>query len=81
MDEIRNGNMLALPQRADLRALAQGLGRRPASALTCAGIKGYFWNSIKMVVPAVAISTVLGALNGYVLTKWRFPRRTSWCSG
>ena len=25
-----------------------------------------------MVVPAVAISTVLGALNGYVLTKWRF---------
>ena len=31
------------------------------------------WNSIKMVVPAVLISTVLGALNGYVLTKWRFP--------
>ena len=26
-----------------------------------------------MVVPAVIISTVLGALNGYVLTKWRFP--------
>src|SRR6476659_6515577 len=26
-----------------------------------------------MVVPAVAISTLLGALNGYVLTKWRFP--------
>ena len=25
-----------------------------------------------MVVPAVAISTFLGALNGYVLTKWRF---------
>ena len=41
--------------------------------LTCAGIKGYFWNSIKMVVPAVIISTMLGALNGYVLTKWRFP--------
>ncbi len=41
--------------------------------LTCEGISGYFWNSIKMVVPAVAISTLLGALNGYVLTKWRFP--------
>ena len=26
-----------------------------------------------MVVPAVLISTLLGALNGYVLTKWRFP--------
>jgi glucose/mannose transport system permease protein len=29
-----------------------------------------------MVVPAVAISTILGALNGYVLTKWRFPGHT-----
>jgi glucose/mannose transport system permease protein len=36
------------------------------------GLKPYFWNSIKMVVPAVTISTILGALNGYVLTKWRF---------
>jgi glucose/mannose transport system permease protein len=25
-----------------------------------------------MVVPAVLISTALGAINGYVLTKWRF---------
>ena len=33
-----------------------------------------------MVVPAVAISTVLGALNGYVLTKWRF-RGDVWVFG
>jgi glucose/mannose transport system permease protein len=39
-------------------------------------MKGYFWNSIKMVVPAVLISTLLGALNGYVLTKWRFRGHT-----
>lgn len=25
-----------------------------------------------MVVPAVVISTFLGAINGYILTKWRF---------
>ncbi|MEM9442756.1 MAG: carbohydrate ABC transporter permease, partial [Pseudomonadota bacterium] len=36
------------------------------------GLSPYFWNSIKMVVPAVIISTLMGALNGYVLTKWRF---------
>ena len=29
-----------------------------------------------MVVPAVVISTFLGALNGYVLTKWRFRGHT-----
>ena len=36
------------------------------------GLRPYFINSILMVVPAVLISTLLGAINGYVLTKWRF---------
>jgi glucose/mannose transport system permease protein len=33
----------------------------------------YFWNSVRMVVPAAIISSVLGSLNGYVLAKWKFP--------
>ncbi len=32
----------------------------------------YFKNSIMMVVPAALISSVLGSLNGYVLSKWKF---------
>ena len=31
------------------------------------------WNSVKLAVPGAAISAVLGSLNGYVLSKWRFP--------
>jgi glucose/mannose transport system permease protein len=30
-------------------------------------------NSVKLVIPATAISVVLGSLNGFVLSKWRFP--------
>jgi glucose/mannose transport system permease protein len=30
-------------------------------------------NSFKMVIPATIISCFLGSINGYVLTKWRFP--------
>jgi glucose/mannose transport system permease protein len=30
-------------------------------------------NSLKLVIPATIISTVLGSLNGFVLSKWRFP--------
>lgn len=71
MAEIQDGNMLALPSHPTLAPWARAWGET-CVGLTCAGIKGYFWNSIKMVVPAVAISTFLGALNGYVLTKWRF---------
>ncbi len=75
MDEIQNGNMLSLPASPTFEPWIKAWGET-CVGLTCAGIKGYFWNSIKMVVPAVAISTILGALNGYVLTKWRFPGHT-----
>ncbi|ESW89985.1 MULTISPECIES: carbohydrate ABC transporter permease [unclassified Mesorhizobium] len=71
MDEIQNGNMLALPQEPTFAPWIRAWSE-VCSGLTCVGMKGYFWNSIKMVVPAVIISTLLGALNGYVLTKWRF---------
>ena len=30
-------------------------------------------NSFKMVIPATIFSCMLGSINGYVLTKWRFP--------
>ncbi|MDO9416128.1 carbohydrate ABC transporter permease [Pararhizobium sp.] len=75
MDEIQNGNMLSLPSAPTLEPWAKAWGET-CVGLTCAGIKGYFWNSLKMVIPAVLISTILGALNGYVLTKWRFRGHT-----
>ncbi len=71
LDEIRLGNMLALPVQWTIEPWLKAWGTA-CVGLTCEGIHGYFWNSIKMVVPAVTISTILGALNGYVLTKWRF---------
>lgn len=69
--EIQGGNMLALPEDASLEYWAQAwsnaqIGVQPT------GLAPYFWNSVIIVIPAVAISTVLGALNGYVLTKFRF---------
>jgi glucose/mannose transport system permease protein len=72
LDEIRIGDMLSLPRTPTVDAWKSAWDTS-CIGLTCAGLKGYFWNSIKMVVPAVAISTILGSLNGYVLTKWRFP--------
>lgn len=72
LDEIREGNVLALPVEVTFAPWRAAWGEA-CVGLTCEGISGYFMNSIRMVVPAVAISTFLGALNGYVLTKWRFP--------
>ena len=69
--EITGGNMMALPRVWTLEPWRQAwsetqIGVEPT------GLKPYFLNSILMVVPAVVISTILGALNGYVLTKWSF---------
>jgi glucose/mannose transport system permease protein len=72
LDEIRQGGMLSLPQTWTIEpwlsawSTAQ-IGVQPT------GLRPFFINSILMVIPAVAISTIVGALNGYVLTKWRFP--------
>ena len=72
LDEIRDGNMLSWPVHPTLDAWYSAWGTA-CIGLNCDGIKGYFGNSVKLVVPAVVISTMLGAMNGYVLTKWRFP--------
>jgi len=73
LDEVTGGNMFALPQHLTFAAWIKAWGEARIGVSDTLGISGYFINSIKMVVPAVLISTLLGALNGYVLTKWRFP--------
>ena len=71
LDEIRRGDMMALPDIWTIAPWASAWSTAQIG-VQATGLKPYFVNSIAMVVPAVLISTVLGALNGYVLTKWRF---------
>jgi glucose/mannose transport system permease protein len=71
LDEIRNGNMLALPSVLTFEPWFTAWSTAQIG-VQATGLRPYFMNSILMVVPAVAISTLLGALNGFVLTKWRF---------
>ncbi len=71
LSEITGGNMMALPQSPTFEPWKSAWSTAQIG-VEATGLKPYFLNSILMVVPAVAISTMLGALNGYVLTKWRF---------
>ncbi len=71
MDELREGSLLALPQAPGLAAWVKAW-HSACTGADCGGLQPFFMNSVLMVVPAVAISTALGALNGYVLSKWRF---------
>jgi glucose/mannose transport system permease protein len=37
------------------------------------GLLPFLKNSLKLVIPATLISTFIGSLNGFVLSRWRFP--------
>ena len=71
MNDIRTGHLISLPREITLEAWRKAWGSA-CIGVNCVGMKGYFLNSVKMVVPAVALSTMIGAFNGYVFAKWRF---------
>ncbi len=71
LDEIRTGSLLSLPRDISTDAWSYAWTNACIGA-DCRGMAPYFLNSVIIVVPAVIISTLFGALNGYALTKWRF---------
>ncbi|WP_292933190.1 carbohydrate ABC transporter permease [Noviherbaspirillum sp.] len=71
LDEVRAGNLLAIPVSPTTAAWAKAWGSA-CTGVRCDGLAPFFWNSVYMAVPAVLISTMIGSLNGYVLSHWRF---------
>lgn len=68
---FENSTILSPPSTLSLEAW--GLAWSSACiAVSCEGLRSFFWNSILLVIFAVSISVALGAVNGYVLSKWRF---------
>lgn len=72
LDEIYGGSFIGLPKAVTLDAW-RAAWSQACIGTECTGLKPYFLNSLLMVIPAVALSTGIGALNGYILTKWKFP--------
>lgn len=72
LDEIRTGSLISLPATMTFDAWGKAWNSA-CVGVSCNGLKPYFMNSLLMAAPAVLISTLLGAINGYALTKWRIP--------
>ena len=71
LEEIRTGSLVALPRNITFEAWGTAWSSA-CTGIQCEGLKPYFWNSIFIAIPAVFISTFIGALNGYVVAQWRF---------
>ena len=70
-DQIRNGNLLSLPASLNFDAW-RAAWSSACTGVDCRGLQPFFLNSVMMAVPAVLISTIWGAINGYVLSMWKF---------
>jgi len=70
MDEIRLGQLFALPMQATL-APWRAAWSEVCTGVACEGIGAGFWNSVTIVVPSTILPILLGALNGYCLSFWR----------
>jgi glucose/mannose transport system permease protein len=75
MDEIRQGGILALPVSFTLQPWRQAWSGVCTGA-ACEGIRGGFWNSVRITVPSTLLTIAIGAVNGYALSFWR-PRGAS----
>ena len=69
--EIARSGLISVPKSFRLDAWSQAWSTYCVAG-TCEGMKRNFFNSLWMTVPATIISTLLGAINGYILSKWRF---------
>lgn len=70
MDEIRLGNILALPAAMTIEPWTKAWSSA-CTGLECNGISVGFWNSVRILIPSVILSIAAGAINGYALSFWR----------
>jgi len=71
VEEIRSGTLLSLPASLHFDSWVKAWSSA-CTGSSCGGISPYFMNSFQIVIPAVLISTLLGAINGYVISLWKF---------
>lgn len=63
IDQVSLSTMWQFPTAFTLESFTRALNR----------LSPNFINSLMLVIPATALSALLGSMNGYVLSKWRFP--------
>ncbi|WP_079417840.1 carbohydrate ABC transporter permease [Thiomonas intermedia] len=71
LSEIETGNLITLPSHWTLQPWLTAWGTAQIG-VSAHGLKPYFLNSFLIAIPAVIISTLIGALNGYILTQYKF---------
>jgi glucose/mannose transport system permease protein len=68
--EVNLATMWNPPSHLSLDSFREAWFGNPAKGTR--GLSINFWNSMKLVIPGTILATMVGAVNGYVLSKWKF---------
>ena len=68
--DVNLATMWNLPKGFSLDSFRSAWLGDPAKGVQ--GLAGNFFNSLKLAIPGTLLSTLLGSMNGYVLSKWKF---------
>ncbi|WP_407924128.1 carbohydrate ABC transporter permease [Piscinibacter terrae] len=71
LDEIRSGDLMSLPTAWTVEPWLTAWSTAQIG-VEATGLRPYFINSFLIVIPSVVLSTMIGALNGYILTQFKF---------
>jgi glucose/mannose transport system permease protein len=71
MPEIRLGHLFNLPAEFTFRPWSDAW-LHACTGRDCFGLSPGFMNSVKITVPSVVLSILIGSLNGYALSFWRY---------
>lgn len=71
MAEIRSGNLFALPKELTFDPWIKAWSGACTGRI-CEGVSPGMLNSFKIAIPGTLFPVILGAINGYALSFWRF---------
>ncbi|MFK0204959.1 carbohydrate ABC transporter permease [Agrobacterium sp. NPDC090283] len=71
MPEIRLGNIFAPPVEITFEPWVKAWANA-CTGLNCDGLSRGFWNSVRILVPSVAISIIVASVSGYAMANWKF---------
>lgn len=71
-EEVFRNGVIAVPESFSFDNYLRAWNDACVSGM-CRGLGPNFLNSLIITVPATIATAIIGALNGYVLSKWKFP--------
>ncbi|WP_299349304.1 carbohydrate ABC transporter permease, partial [uncultured Maritalea sp.] len=71
MPEIRLGNIFSPPVEITTTPWTRAWSEA-CTGLNCEGLSRGFWNSVRILLPSVALSIAIASVNGYALANWKF---------